>query len=293
LGGGEGDLKTRERPYYSVRVGKHPEGVKLDLSTLRTLFKSFYEQFEERGFFQEAFGYWCVDAHSVSGTLGSDIPAVILLDIRKQNLWPVQERCLEYSEDDLFDVIEFLCEHVSKPTDGWYHSYGSCGDHFTAFARDEGRGEFRTHINRILSSYTDPYELLDNGDIVARADLGLEPLLLADLPSTDPQNINGRVSAAIAKFRRHRSSFEDRRDALRDLADVLEYLRRDLKAVLLKQDESDLFNIANNFGIRHHNSQQKTEYDKAIWYSWIFYFYLSTIHASVRLIEKAKREGNG
>ena len=36
------------------------------------------------------------------------------------------------------------------------------------------------------------------------------------------------------------------------------------------------------------NEKQQTGYDPAIWLSWMFYFYLSTIHAVVRMIEKAK-----
>ena len=58
--------------------------------------------------------------------------------------------------------------------------------------------------------------------------------------------------------------------------------------MLTSKDESDLFNLANNFGIRHHKPDQKTDYDKPIWYSWMFYYYLSTIHACMRLIEKSE-----
>ncbi len=63
-------------------------------------------------------------------------------------------------------------------------------------------------------------------------------------------------------------------------------MRPRLKTVLTTSDEADLFNIANNFGIRHYNQKQKTDYDEAIWLSWIFYYYLATIHAAIRLIEK-------
>jgi hypothetical protein len=62
------------------------------------------------------------------------------------------------------------------------------------------------------------------------------------------------------------------------LADVLESLRPKIKTALSSKDESDLFNIANNFEIRHKNSRQQSEYDP-IWLSWMFYFYLATIHA--------------
>lgn len=47
-------------------------------------------------------------------------------------------------------------------------------------------------------------------------------------------------------------------------------------------DEKDLFNIANNFGKRHRNDKQRTAYDAGIWFSWMFYFYLSTIHVVLR-----------
>ena len=64
--------------------------------------------------------------------------------------------------------------------------------------------------------------------------------------------------------------------AILKLAGVLEYLKKDkiLSQILDKGDSSDLFNIANRFGIRHHNPDQKTEYDKDIWYDWIFQYSL-------------------
>jgi hypothetical protein len=125
------------------------------------------------------------------------------------------------------------------------------------------------------------------GEILALADNGLEGLFEAPLPpKVDPNNVAARIEAARTKYRRYKSSMDERRDAIRDLADVLEYLRPQLKTVLTKKDEAALFDIANNFGIRHHNRQQKTDYDKVIWYSWMFYYYLATIHAALRLIER-------
>lgn len=53
----------------------------------------------------------------------------------------------------------------------------------------------------------------------------------------------------------------------------------------MSKDTNELFEIANTFGIRHHNKRQKTEYDKPIWHAWIFYCYLSTIHLCLRLIK--------
>lgn len=246
--------------------------------------------FWSKEYFQEAFGYECIDAGPVAGTLGSDIEAQILRKVRKIDLWPVKDKCLEYSEDDIFDVIEFLYDHISKPLEGFYHSYGECGWHYQSFDTELGREEYRREINEILQDYKDGFVLSENGEILALAEKGLENLFHANLPTHDPGNVEVRVNAAILKFRRYKSSIEERRDAIRDLADVLEFLRPKLKTVITKSDESDLFNIANNFGIRHHNETQKTDYEKAIWYSWIFYYYLATIHAALRLIKKQEDE---
>jgi len=234
-----------------------------------------------------AFGYECVDLGNVPGKLGDNIEAQIVRSLRKTNLWPITPLCLDYSEDDLFDVIEFLFDWISKPVphDGDYHSWGQCGWHYSEFDQHTGRKEFRQEINEMLQDYDSGYELSSEGEILTLPQQGLDHLLQADLPAYDQTNVEGRIEAAIHKFRSRHSSLDDRRDAVRDLADVLEFLRPQLKQVLTRKDESDLFNIANSFGIRHHNERQKTAYDQAIWYSWIFYYYLATIHASVRLLE--------
>jgi hypothetical protein len=142
-------------------------------------------------------------------------------------------------------------------------------------------------MNDILADYGPGYELSVHGEILSLPDDSLAPLLDAPLTGGDPNNVQARVEAAKLKYRRRGSTFHDRRDAVRDLADVLEFLRAEARRVLKSKDESDLFNLANNFGIRHHNKEQKTDYDPAIWLSWMFYYYLATIHACVRLIEKA------
>ncbi|MBD2103934.1 hypothetical protein [Leptolyngbya sp. FACHB-261] len=276
------------RRYYSIRTGKNPDASRYDLPILLRLFHDFYLEFLNKDYFQENFGYICVDAGEVSGNLGSDIEAQMFRAIRRPKLWPIQIRYKSYSEDDLFDVIEFLYDHVSKPVDGYFHGHNACGYHYDTFDKRTGQQEFRDVINQILYDYKEGYELSDEGEILESPEQGLEKLFTASLPTRDANNVEQRVQSAILKFRRYRSSLDERRDAIRDLADVLEFLRPQVKTVISKKDESDLFYIANQFGIRHHNEQQKQDYDKAIWYSWMFYHYLATIHACLRLIKKAE-----
>jgi hypothetical protein len=115
-------------------------------------------------------------------------------------------------------------------------------------------------MNYILDLYKEPYELSLTGDILRKSEEGFDHIFKAHVP-TDDENIKSRIKFAVLKYRHHGSSLDDRRQAVRDLADVLEYLRPNVKLIIDKKDESDLFNIINNFGIRHHNVQQKTDYD--------------------------------
>jgi hypothetical protein len=72
----------------------------------------------------------------------------------------------------------------------------------------------------------------------------------------EPESVEQKVETAIRMFHRFNSTPDDRKEAIRTLADVFEYLRPKLREVISSKDEADLFNIANNFAIRHHNPQQ-------------------------------------
>jgi len=275
------------RRYYSTRTGKNPHAVNYDLTTLIKLFKDFYLGFLEVGYFQEHFGYYCVDEGDVAGKLGSNIDAQIFSRLKKDNLWPINEKCERYSEEDIFDIIEFLYDHVSKPLEKevHHHTFNNCGDHYKFFDKESGQQEFREQINIFLFDYKERYELSDQGEILGTPEEGLEDLFITSLPPYDPINVEPRIQSAINKFRRYRSDLDEKRGAIRDLAEVLEFLRSQVKKTLNK-DEGDLFNIANNFGIRHHNENQKQDYDKEIWYNCLFYYYLVMIRTCLRLIEK-------
>lgn len=273
-----------KRQYYSQRTGK--KKTEIDFTALRKIFFNIYQDFSNRAYFDEYFGGYCPDSNENDGKIGN-ISIYILRKLRKDNLWPVAERWESYSEEDVFDLIEFLFDYVSTPLakDAYFHSFYQHYD-YKYFDQDSGREEYRNTINEILSDYGPGYELGNNGEIYALLEEEFRPLLGASVPTDDQANIKVKIEKAKNKFRRYGSTLDERHEAVRDLADCLEYLRKSLQDVLTQKDDGDLFNIANNFGIRHHNDKQKTNYDKAIWLSWMFYFYLATIHAGLRLIEK-------
>lgn len=272
--------------YYSTRLGLNKNSKGFPLNETIDLFLDIYDQFKEDGYFDEAFGSYCVDLGDIPGKL-RNVELSILLEVRKKNLWPIRNHCSDYSEDDFFDILEFLFQHVSKPIDGTMHNFAGCGMHWETFNKVEGQNEYRTKINQILAYYEKPFELSATGEVLTAPEHGFDSIFDADVPSND-LTITERINSAVLRYRRHSSSIDDRRQAVRDLADVLEYLRPKVKQFLSSNDEKDLFNIANNFGIRHLNDKQKVGYEQSLWLSWMFYIYLATIHVVLRKIGQAR-----
>ncbi|MEN6519301.1 MAG: hypothetical protein ABFC38_14195 [Methanospirillum sp.] len=252
---------------------------------LLRLFSATYKDFLNRDYFQEAFGYHCVDAGFIPGIAGDDVGAYLFRKLRR-DLWPIEERAKDFSEEDLFDVIEFLYDSVSKPVEGYYHHWDDCGWHYNTFDNQAGQKEFREEINDILLGYSDGYGLDAEGEIVYSGDFGLGELLDEQLPEEDPFDVHDKIKYAIKRFRHHRASIEDKQEAVRVLADVLEPLRSTVADLTTKKDAGDLFNIANNFAIRHNNLLQQADYDKNIYLKWIFYWYLATIHLALDVISQ-------
>jgi hypothetical protein len=280
--------KRKFKLYYSKRLEKRGSD-KLTLQEALDFFALLYGDFQRFGYFAEAFGQDCPDG-DLAGYLGPDwkVQNEIALTLGKKDLWPFGSKYPQYALDDFFDVLEFLYDHVSRPVDGDYHGFGDCGYHYNAFDTDSGRQEFRDEANEILLKLGDGYSISSTGQIVYWESEAMRKLAATPLPPLDPTNVEQKVNSAVERFGRYRSSVDDRREAVRTLVDVLEFLRPQLKGILKSKDDDDLFNIANNFGIRHHRSDQRTEYDKVIWLSWMFHFYLATIHAVCRLLERSR-----
>jgi hypothetical protein len=229
-----------------------------------------------------------------AGITKSDLPnsakykAALAVDFE---LFPVTKWSSEdITEGHVFDALEFLYDQVSKPghwceqrsDEGYfYHDYDG-------YDEEEGRREFRENTNSFLADYKTGFELTDEGVVLALGADGLQYILDADIIPYDKVNVDSKVRSAITKWRNRHLSLSEKKEAIRELADVFEWLKktRNLSAVLDRKDESAIFELANCFGIRHHNPKQKTNYDRAIWYSWIFHFYLATYHASIRLLVK-------
>lgn len=269
------------KKYYAARKGRlDPDP--LDFDTLKNAFMAIFEKFEADLFFQEATGYDCVDNNNLVGFWGRDPEAFFLLHMGKRNLWPIRENIDNYDEPLFFSLVEFLYDYVSEP--GWkrYHNWNNCGWHSGEFDKEKGQNKFRNEVNPLLELYEDGFELSDTGEVLEKVPSGLEDLVETIVATGDPENIDNRIKSAIIKFRRYGATLEDKKDAVRTLGDVLEFLRAQ-NIRLPNRDDDALFQILNTFDIRHHRREQQGDYDKEIWYDWMFFTFLASTQVLLKL----------
>ncbi len=270
------------RPHYS-------------LSGLKDRFLALYRKWETEGWFNELLGSRCVSkGKDRPGVAGDDIAAFFDSRTRRRGLWPVADRLPMYTETELFAVIELLHEHIAiLSVLDREHDKCECGGCLVYFDADGGRREFRHAVNDCLRHYGLGYVLLERGEVVPLPDAELPILLDAAIPSHPDKWVNERIANAKARFRKPGAPLEDRLAALKELADVLEAIRDDCKRLLDSSDEGELFKIANTFAIRHLRSGEKKDYDRDIWYTWIFCAYLSTIQLVLRLLDRERGARDG
>jgi hypothetical protein len=261
-----------KRRYYSSRT--RPQ--ELTLQGLYLKLQHLYLLFRDKDYFSDRAG---ITKFSVP----DQIKHKAVLDLSFQPFLVTKWTQPNITEDHIFDTIEFLYDYVSLPTE--------MANFDPEVAWEKGRAEFREEANAFLADYKSGYELTNAGTILALGTDGLQEILHADLIPYDELNVDSKVRHAIAKWRNRRLTLADKKEAIRELADVFEWLKKTkrLGSVLSRKDESAIFEIANNFAIRHHDPKQKANYDPDIWYSWMFHFYLATYHAAIRLL--MRREG--
>ncbi len=270
------------RDYYLVRSGQESEGIKLTTEELKRSILGVYLNLESKGYFSELFGKECPDGDTV-GTAGLYPDIFVAQRLGRRNLYPLGRNMLDYSEVELFGVIEFLFDHVSKPMASNYHRWDDCGNHYGDFKKIDGQEEFVNVVNLSLRIAEVPHQLSVDGEILRILEEGVEELFEPHGYTDAPSEISSKVLSAIRKFRRYSASGDEQREAVRNLADVLEFERERFIEEFTSQDERDLFNIANNFSIRHHNRNQHSEYPDQPWLDWIFVTYLNAIHLLVEI----------
>jgi hypothetical protein len=190
------------RPYWSARTARHRRSP-MDFQNVTAGFIQLIREFEANGYLAQVFGQECVDERD--GPALPDRSAVLhqragypVAD------WPLEESRSGWELDDFCDLIEVFHDLVARPTSRWWHSYSSCGWHYSAFAIGPGRRLYRWRVNRLLASSTLGLRLAEDGEDLGRL-VRVEPSGLEDLPeraleAATPQTVD-RVRHAIARWR--------------------------------------------------------------------------------------------
>jgi len=269
------------RKYYTERMGLPQEPLRL--KDLQLLIKIIFEQYNDIYYFHGAFGYNCVDEGYISGRNGIDLEDHLIKTFLGREIYPIENNYNSFSIETCFDLIEYFYDNIGVPINPYYHSWNNCGVHVNTADYEKGKQEFREKINPYLNRCGKGYELMPNGEVYKRIPDTLTPIITNPHNSGDDENIDDKVMRAKSKFLHHSSSIDEKKESIRILADVLEFVREDIKENMFSSDENRLFEIANQFGIRHHNTEQKTDFDKNIWLEWIFYSYLNSINTVVKI----------
>ncbi len=282
-------MTDQDPPLWAERQGRGPRAAPLSLEQARRFFAAVVSDFKRRGWFQEAFGYECIDDGFVPGHLGEAVEEAIFLETGRDRVWPVSNHFQIWDEDTLFDMVEYLYRNVSAGIEeaGRYHSFGGCGWHFREFESERGQSEYRSRVNEFLPKYDEGFELTEEGTI--ERVLGDTYVDLAEPPSDGtplPEGDEDAIRRALQKFRSR--DLAVRRDAVRDLADVLERSRASIERHMFSKDSDNLYELANKYWIRHNKPHERRDYDHEAWWDWIFHLYLASIRLVQRLAASAE-----
>jgi len=276
------DLPERSSkvPYWSRRSAGH-ESDALSFSDVVASFVELIEDLDRRGYFERVFGADCVDTPRP----GVDPGLELKRRLGRDDLWPFRTNARSWDSDTLFDLIEVFHDLAARPTEGRYHSFAGCGWDYSRYSSSAGQALYRWEVNQLLERGDIGYRLADAGEdagrlVVVTGD-AREDLVDKMLTRAGPSQ--GRVEHAIALFRSRDATRDDKRSAVRSLADVLEERRDLLRAEFLKKDEAALFQIANEFDVRHHRADQHSDYDDA-YLDWLFWWYLATVELLDRML---------
>lgn len=193
----------------------------------------------------------------------------------------------QWPREMFLDVVEALDEVAARPRRRTWHSHFEEWD-YADYARPPGQAVYRWRVNALLARSGLTLQLAEDGPdaglLVQTSDPARQDLLAQGL-STPVEVDRDDVGHAVELFRGRTATRADRRSAVVALAGVLERRRTQLKQVLRRRDEGALFQLANEFDLRHRDAGQQGDYDDAF-LDWVFWWYLATVELTDRLLAR-------
>lgn len=277
--------------FYKERNGLLQNLTHISGNDLKRYWLGIYKYFQQKGYFQLAETGIKHGNNFVELRFAPDPEQYFLLHLGKDQMWPVEDHISRYSEEDIFTAIEIYYANIAKCE--WVENdEGDCG---WSIDNEKPKQEFAIYVNNILKLYKEGYYLEPaHGFVMPLPNEALRHQLIENYPDI-PSDIYDQMRSATKDFYHFDATLERKRKAIASMADILELLRNELKEILNEEFQVNknnhdklIFEIVNNYHIRHDNDKQFKEYSKEIWYDWMMQYYTSTIIAYYRL--KAERE---
>lgn len=269
--------------YYSERKNRSVAKVTINLNELIDYVNEVYEHFKVKG--------------GLNNLPQEESGESVLLSIdyfNKKSILPFN-KLKEYSEEEVFDLIEFfydqLEEYESPPS--YYRNGQQVPNRLiddSVLTKEFLQGVYRVKINNIISKYGLGYELTTEGYIRDLISNGLEILVDSEQGVIEDEDSRKKIKDAKNLFLSHKSDDVKKWAAITLLGGVLEKRQKTGKLNLYKKDENELFEVLNRFNIRHNRPDQISDYDKEVFYPWIFYNLLSALDASLKIQKKIVRD---
>jgi hypothetical protein len=290
------------RRYYLERRRPANEPHRLTRSLLAEQVAACLQELNEFGYFEQSFGSTCPDADSDPNDNGDAMLRERVFGQTRHDgaditLWPPSvPNVAAWDEEVTLSVIEALYDLVARPRTRYWHDFHSGWD-YSDYSRSSGREVFLWRINELLDRSHLGLGLAPSGEdrglVVQTLPDQRQELLERALALDAERATKERVDHAVATFRRRGGSTRaDKRAAVLSLHHILERHRDSLKAHLLRRDEAALFEIANNFDMRHHKLDQRDEYGDEF-LDWVFWWYLATVELIQRLGSRGSVGGEG
>jgi hypothetical protein len=276
---------ARRAPYFMQRAERPATVTTPDWNNAQRRFRTTIKTLDARGYFDRAWGPDCVDnARSWRAPI-DDIEA----ELGVADVDPFGPATVAWDQELFLSVVEVLHDRVARPRIiTRFHDFNECGRHYGDYAPAPGQAVYRLQVNRIFEQAHLPFRLSgtgeDHGRVVAYQDDATEDLM-AEVVATARPAERDELAHAITTFRARTADRDAKRSAVLTLARILEQHRPLLKAELLSADENALFQIANQFDIRHRNDKQLDDYDVAF-LDWVFWTYLASIRLLRHLLSR-------
>jgi hypothetical protein len=288
--------------YYRARQMPLETPAPLRVAETKSAFAGIVAELASLGYFERAFGSYCYDSEDKPDVEGQRQ----LSDLLGENqfggapqfrLWPMRPKdggdpSAVWPDGLFYDLIEALHDLVARPLSRSWHDFAREWDYYD-YAKRPGQAVYRWRVNELLDRSEVPLRLAETGEdtgrLVTSAGDARDDLVERALQSPEPR-VQERIAHAVAQFRDRHATPHTKRDATRTLADVLELRRALLKQELFTKDERQLFQLANEFALRHFTEQQKADYDP-VFLDWVFWWFLATIELTDRLLAREEVAG--